>query len=98
MHKGLPSLNTHISECVMMPIEFQIQKLFEMPDVLNNTLQFIDELKTSTNTTIKNFVQGSLWKSKRELFTGKIIIPYFLCYDDLEVNDPIGAHTGILKV
>lgn len=94
MNKGLPSLNEQVLECVIMPIEFQIKKIFELPNVLTNTLQFMHKLESSKNTSVKKFPQGSLWQSKRKLFTGKIIIPYFLYFDDLEVNDSIGAHTG----
>lgn len=45
-----------------------------------------------------NFVQGSLWKSKVQLYPGKILIPYFIYIDDFELNNPLGTHTKVHSI
>lgn len=45
-----------------MPLKFQIQKYFEKDDLLQRTLDYLENLKSNT---ITNFVQGKLWKKKK---------------------------------
>lgn len=43
---------------------------------------------------LSNFVPGNLWKEKRSLYPNKNLIPYLLYVDDLEINNPLGSHSG----
>lgn len=46
-----------------------------------------------------NFVQGEFWKSKlSEIEPGKFYIPLFMFYDDIEVGNTLGSHSGAHKV
>lgn len=62
MKKGVPYLAEQNVTGSIMPIEFQIQKYFELLNFLNKTLAKIIELE-DTNS-MSNFVQGELWQNK----------------------------------
>lgn len=81
---------------VLMPLRFQFQKFFEQNNLLKETLQNIEDLKKEKH--LKNFVQGELWKKKTAMYPGKILIPFFLYADDIEINNPLGAHAGVQSV
>lgn len=47
---------------------------------------------------IRNYVNGSLWKNIVKKYTNKIVIPYFMYFDDFEINNPLGPHSGEQKI
>lgn len=94
MKKGIPQMSEVTSTGTIMPIEFQIKSFFSMSGTLNSTLKYIQD-KKKEKENISNFVQGKLWKSKN---IPEKTIPFFLYYDDFEVNDPIGNHTGTQSI
>jgi len=79
---------------VLLPIKFQFQKYFELPGVLNSFLASHSSLNSVTNYT--NFFNGELWKHKISQHSDKIIIPYFLYFDDFEINNPLGSHSSLI--
>lgn len=81
---------------IVMPIQFQMKKFFEQNDLLVNTLKFIKSLEESSK--IENFVQGKLWKKKKEFYPNRHLIPYFLYLDDIEINNPLGSHAKVHSV
>ncbi|KAF0712429.1 Uncharacterized protein FWK35_00025978 [Aphis craccivora] len=40
------------------------------------------------------FFKFHLWKHKISQHSDKIIIPYFLYFDDFEINNPLGSHSS----
>lgn len=101
MRAGISRLEEVELGGTIMPIEFQMKKTFELPNVLSDTIKFMQEVDKSKSEHINNFIQGDIWKAKLNqlhLPIGEIAIPYFLYYDDVEVNDPIGNHTGVQTV
>lgn len=85
-----------VSKGCLMPIKHQIKLFFESPNVLSRTLENMSQLEQED--TLKNVVNGSLWKSIKEKAGDKVIVPYFLYSDEAEMNDAIGAHSGTHKV
>lgn len=77
------------SSGVIMPLEFQLKKLFERDNYLDDILTHINN--TENNPMYVNFVQGKLWKQKKTLYENKILIPYFLYADDFGINNPLGS-------
>lgn len=67
------------------------KKFLEKNDLFLHILQNMNEL--SNSTTFTNIVQGDLWKNKCEMYPDKLLIPYFLYSDDIEVNNPLGSHS-----
>jgi len=46
-----------------------------------------------------NFIQGSLWKNKmKEHDNNQVVLPIFMFFDDYEVGNPLGSHSGIHKL
>lgn len=64
MRKGIPVLDEQNLTGTIMPIEFQIKKLFELPNFLSNMLERIKCFECSDR--LDNFIQGELWKSKKK--------------------------------
>jgi hypothetical protein len=87
-------MTENISKGMVMPLKFQFQKFFELGDNLDITLKTIKKLLTENQATsiITNIIHGEVWKSKVVSFSDKIVIPYILYYDDLEINNALGSH------
>lgn len=77
------------SEGVLLPIKQQIKFLFEKHNFLDDSLNMIQH--NSTDGTLRSFIDGKLWKRKKELYPDKLIIPYFLYSDDFGINNPLGS-------
>lgn len=88
--------------CVAHKVSLRIvlQKFFSMPKVLSLTLEYYHKLLNTVNgDIIENFIQGSFWKSRRELQHGqRIVLPLFLHVDDFEPLNPLGSHNSIHKL
>lgn len=84
---------------VVLPIQFQIRKNFEIPNALKNTLERIETYEKNINKgCISNFVQGDYWQKKKQLFPGKIVIPFFIYGDEYEVNNALGSHSSVQSI
>lgn len=76
-----------------IPLRLVLQKFFELPDVFNSTVQYMQELQ-ATSDTIYNFVQCERWKCVTTKYFKKsdIVFPLLIYYDDWEPNNPLGPH------
>lgn len=79
---------------IILPLKFLFRKYFEIPGILNSFLENIDSLNTSDD--LNNFIKGKLLKSKQYFNKEKLIIPFFLYFDDFEINNPLGSHSSSL--
>lgn len=70
--------------------------MFEMPGLLEETLEYMDLLKDDKNAML-NIIQGSLWKEKIARYQGKIVLPLTLFSDDYENDNPLDGHKGLSK-
>lgn len=86
----------NISKGVIMPLKFQFQKFFELGDNLHITLENMKKLVAENQATnvITNIIHGEIWKSKVANVNNKVVIPYILYYDDLEINNALGSHAA----
>lgn len=94
--------DTSIYKMIPIKTEFiQIRnvltKVFEFENVLDETVQYVESLKSSSYI-VKNFVQGSLWKDNQKSFGDKLTLPISVYYDDYEPNNPLGSHKGVNKL
>jgi len=79
-----------------VPLDSMLQKFFELPGALKETLNYMDFLEKDSKG-LHNFVQGFLWAKKRQKYSKEdIVFPLFVYFDDLEVNNPLGSHSGKL--
>lgn len=95
-HNGQPIYDECVTKGTLLPLKFQFKKTFENHNLLEN--YSINRQKTS-NSNISSFTDGNLWKEKISIYENEICIPYFLYFDDFEINNPLGSHrqsiTGI---
>ncbi|XP_011699565.1 PREDICTED: uncharacterized protein LOC105456901, partial [Wasmannia auropunctata] len=81
-----------------IPMRVVLQKIFNLPHVFSSVNSYVNTL-LQENNIIENFVQGDLWRNKIKFhFQNKIVFPLFIYYDDFEVNNALGTHTGIQKL
>jgi len=82
----------------MISLRLILKKQFEHSNFFNVIVGYLRQVQENNNPCIiKSFVQSSLWKVKLNN-ENKIILPYFLYYDDFEVNNPLGSHAGTQKL
>lgn len=79
-----------------IPLRKTLKIFFEMPRVLDETLDYIKDLKNHTEV-MSNFIQGELWKDMSLQFGEQLVFPLFMYFDDYENNNPLGSHRGISK-
>ncbi|XP_022164770.1 uncharacterized protein LOC111029861, partial [Myzus persicae] len=71
----------------------------EVTSVYNKGELSLDRINNlNSSNSLKNFIQGDLWKTKLVNFSDKIVFPYFLFIDDLEINNPLGSHSTFQAV
>jgi len=51
-----------------------------------------------TGGVVCSYFQSKVWKEKCRNDIDKIIIPFFLYFDEYETNNPLGAHAGKKKI
>ena len=51
------------------------------------------EIENRETNIYTNIIHGEVWKSKIATIINKIVIPYLLYYDDLEINNALGSHS-----
>lgn len=87
--KGNPTLGPKIKSVQVMPIEFQIKKFFELPNVFNSMKESQKLFKEKKH--ICNIVNGEV--IQRYFNESNISFTYNLYFDDFQVNNPLGTHT-----
>jgi len=83
-----------LTKGIIMPFKFQIKTYFEQNNNLNTAINKYNKLIScpeSNTCSITNFIQGSLWKEKTIPYKNKIVMPFFMYIDDVELNNPLGS-------
>lgn len=79
---------------ILFPIKFNMKKFFEIEGIYE---EFENSLKkVSESTSLNNFYNGKLWQTRIKESGDKVVIPYFLYFDDFEVNTNVGPHSSAL--
>lgn len=71
---------------------------FEQPNVLKTILKYFDDLMSESEDITFSYIQSEVWKEKCRNNPGKIVIPFFLYFDEYETANPLGSHAGKKKV
>jgi len=88
---------THCTE-QFIPMRDVLKKFFQLKDILKNSIDYVNETK-SCDAVLMNFTQGSVWKNKmKDYGKNQIVFPIFLFFDDYEVGNPLGSHSGTHKL
>lgn len=76
----------------LMPIEFQIKKFFELPNVLKKVQ--LNTSKIREGTKLDHFIKGRLWKEKLKNYKpDQVVIPFHFYGDGAQINNALGPHT-----
>lgn len=83
-----------------IPIKEVLTAFFNLPGVLDCTLKYMNQINNEMKHGLwSNFIQGELWQEKiKKHFKGKIVLPLFIYYDDIEINNPLGTHAVLQKL
>jgi len=81
----------------LLPIKQNLKLFFELPGVYNTALEYTENAMKQKDI-LTSFLNGSTWKSIKCKFFDKIVFPIFLYYDDAEMGNPLGSHSGIHKM
>lgn len=80
---------------IHLPIQHSLQQVLQINGLLEATLAYMRELQLE-ETTISNFIQGSLWKSITQKLVREdvIYLPIVIFFDDVETGNGMGARAG----
>jgi hypothetical protein len=81
----------------MIPLSDVFFQLFQKKGFLQS---IIDYIGTFDQTVIKNVMQTEFWKNKVKFLndTNTIFLPILIYFDDLEVLNSLGSHSGMYKL
>lgn len=84
----------------IVPIRETLKALLELPGFYEKLLSVLetDTAATYIDKTYTSVCDGTIWKSIRQHYKNKIVMPLFLYYDDFETSNPLGSAAGIHKV
>lgn len=75
-----------------------MKQYLELPDVFKSIISFMKTECSVTNNVVSSIFQGKLWRELQSKFIGKIVIPYYLYFDDFETCNALGSRAGNYKV
>lgn len=76
-----------------MPIEFQMKKFLELPNVFQKIKLNISNIQKETK--LCHFIQGKLWKEKIKNYKpDQLVMPYHFYGDKIQLNNPLGPHSA----
>ncbi len=80
-------------------LKHSLKILLEQPGIYTSMMNHISHLQ-SERKIISNIIQAELWNGKyrRNGFEKKNIVPVFLYFDDCEVGNSLGSHSGEQKL
>lgn len=80
------------SKFSLSPIQFEIKKFFELPNVFKMVMENTERIQRQTKYT--HFINGDLWKQKLNSYEkDDVVIPYHLYMDGVQLNNALGTHT-----
>lgn len=84
-----------------VPVKLIVEKFFCLPNVYEKVMAYVEYLEKELESgIISNFMQCKLWQLKIVKFRGtdSLVLPIFIYFDDFEVGNPIGPHSGLYKL
>lgn len=75
-----------------MPIQFQMKKFFELPNVFQTVK--VNTEKIQKGVKLDHFIKGRLWKNILKNYKpDQFVIPFYFYADGAQINNPLGPHT-----
>lgn len=91
------SLNIKQCEGQIISLRILLKNFLEIPNVLNEMLIYIQSEEANVDY-ISSIFNSNLWKSLKNKYKNKTILPLFLYYDDFETGNPLGTQAGVHKL
>ena len=91
---GINRLTTVNDTVCHLNIKFMMKKLFELPNFYKMMLNKLNFYLSLNDGKLRNFVQGNIWKKIVEQNPNKIIFPYFIYMDDIEIASQVGHNVS----
>lgn len=98
---GNTIINTVKINVYIISLKSVFKAFFEQPNVLEIVLNYFQKLNSMKGEIICSYIQCEVWKerSKKDRQNpNKLLIPFFLYFDDYETNNPLGSHAGKKKI
>jgi len=84
-------------QCHLLSMKLNLKYFLQLPGVYHAIIKHLND--SSNNTEIlSSFLNGSTWQKMKLNFKGKTVFPIFLYYDDAEMGNPLGSHSGVHKM
>lgn len=75
----------------LMPLEFQIKKFLELPNVFEKIASHTKEVQRQGK--LNHFINGELWKAKLQAYdSNEHVIPIHIYFDGAQINNALGSH------
>jgi len=84
-------------QCHLLSMKLNLKYFLQLPGVYHTITKHMND--SSNNTDIlSSFLNGSTWQKMKINFKGKTVFPIFIYYDDAEMGNPLGSHSGVHKM
>lgn len=80
----------------VIPLRQLLIQFLELSNVFDTITKEIYEKRH--NDILSSVLHGEVWKHIQEQFSEKFVLPLLLYFDDFEINNPLGSHSGIHKI
>lgn len=96
---GAPNVSIRNAEGQKICLKQKFKKFLELPGVYNDIMKYVEnETSSQAQDILTSVYQGNLWKNVQTHFTGKVVLPILLFFDDFEPCNPLGSRAGIYKI
>lgn len=84
-------------QCHLLSMKLNLKYFLQLPGVYHTIMKHIND-SSNNSEILSSFLNGSTWQKMKLNFKGKTVLPIFLYYDDVEMGNPLGSHSGIHKM
>jgi len=81
-----------------IPLKHVLKLILENSNLFITIVNYMKDLENKSDNCISSFTQSPIWLSKLKKNPNKIVLPIFLFFDDFEITNPLGSHSGSQKL
>ncbi|CAG9773464.1 unnamed protein product [Ceutorhynchus assimilis] len=81
----------------IIPLRKILKKVLEMPNILSRMLNFIAEEEIKEEE-ISSLFNSDWWKTVKQKYSGKLVLPLYIYFDEFETGNPLGTQAGVHKL
>ena len=80
-----------------IPLRQVFTKFLQLPNIFEETMSYVEKLENN-DMLLSNLIIGTFWKSKKEQFRNRLVLPFLIYQDDFETNNALGRARGVWKI